>query len=375
MITIASLIERFESDYLRQYGASSLPSHTKALAAMKRCRTQMAPRMLAQCGACGEQRVVPHSCGHRNCPHCQAHESQQWIERQLQRQVPASYFMLTFTVPAELRELAWRNQSWFYAKLFECAWDTVSTFSHNDKKLQGNPGAVAVLHTHSRRLDYHPHVHLVMPAAALDAQNNLWRTKCAKASNGKGCDKPYLFNHKALAKVFRAKLLAAISQEGLPLPQRLPEKWVVDCKCVGSGGPALVYLGRYLYRGVIQEKDILSCADGRVSFRYRDAKTGRTQLRSLSGAAFLWLLLQHVLPKGFRRARNFGFLHPNSKRLITLLHLVLKVAPSAVQAWVKPRPALRCPCCGEVMQIVRRRMAAPTPGRAPDETLAGVAML
>jgi len=261
------------------------------------------------------------------------------------------------------------------ANLFECAWDTVSTFSHNDKKLQGNPGAVAVLHTHSRRLDYHPHVHLVMPAAALDAQNNLWRTKCAKASNGKGCDKPYLFNHKALAKVFRAKLLAAISQEGLPLPQRLPEKWVVDCKCVGSGGPALVYLGRYLYRGVIQEKDILSCADGRVSFRYRDAKTGRTQLRSLSGAAFLWLLLQHVLPKGFRRARNFGFLHPNSKRLITLLHLVLKVAPSAVQAWVKPRPALRCPCCGEVMQIVRRRMAAPTPGRAPDETLAGVAML
>ncbi len=375
MITIASLIERFESDYLRQYGASSLPSHTKALAAMKRCRTQMAPRMLAQCGACGEQRVVPHSCGHRNCPHCQAHESQQWIERQLQRQVPASYFMLTFTVPAELRELAWRNQSWFYAKLFECAWDTVSTFSHNDKKLQGNPGAVAVLHTHSRRLDYHPHVHLVMPAAALDAQNNLWRTKCAKASNGKGCDKPYLFNHKALAKVFRAKLLATISQEGLPLPQRLPEKWVVDCKCVGSGGPALVYLGRYLYRGVIQEKDILSCADGRVSFRYRDAKTGRTQLRSLSGAAFLWLLLQHVLPKGFRRARNFGFLHPNSKRLIALLQLVLRITPSPLQAWLKPRPALRCPCCGEAMQIVRRRMAAPTPGRAPDETLAGVAML
>lgn len=375
MITIASIIERFESDYLSQYGASSLPSHAKALAAMKRCRTQLAPRMLAHCGACGEQRVVPHSCGHRNCPHCQHHESQQWIERQLQRQVPASYFMLTFTVPAELRELAWRHQSWFYAKLFDCAWDTVNDFSHNDKKLQGKPGAVAVLHTHSRRLDYHPHVHLVMPAAALDAQNNLWRTKCAKARNGKGCNKPYLFNHKALAKVFRAKWLAAISQEGLALPARLPEKWVVDCKCVGSGGPALVYLGRYLYRGVIQEKDILSCEDGRVSFRYRDAKTSKIEVRTLSGAAFLWLLLQHVLPKGFRRARNFGFLHPNSKRLIALLKLVLKIAPHPVQAWVKPRPALRCPCCGEAMQIVRRRMAAPTLGREPDETLAGVAML
>ncbi|APW46917.1 IS91 family transposase [Rhodoferax antarcticus] len=375
MITLASVIERFEADYLAQYGATSRLCHTKALAAMKRCRTQLAPRMLAQCGACGEQRVVPHSCGHRNCPHCQHHESQQWIERQLQRQVPASYFMLTFTVPAELRELAWQHQSWFYARLFDCAWETVNDFSHNDKKLQGKPGAVAVLHTHSRRLDYHPHVHLVMPAAALDAQINLWRTKCAKASNGLRQDKRYLFNHKALAKVFRAKLLAAIRQEGLVLPARLPEKWVVDCKCVGSGEKALVYLGRYLYRGVIQEKDILRCEDGQVSFRYVDAKSGKMQVRTLSGAAFLWLLLQHVLPKGFRRARNFGFLHPNSKRLIALLHLALRIVASPVQAWVKPRATLRCPCCGEAMQIVRRRICPSAPGREPDEALSGVAML
>ena len=375
MISLASIIERFEPDYLRQYGASSLPSHAKALAAMKRCRTQLAPRMLAQCGACGEQRVVPHSCGHRNCPHCQAHESQAWIERQLRQQVPASYFMLTFTVPAELRELAWQNQRWFYATLFDCAWETVNDFSHNDKRLQGNPGAVAVLHTHSRRLDYHPHVHLVMPAAALDEGRKLWRTKCAKASNGLRQDKPYLFNHKALAKVFRGKLLAAVRQAGLPLPARLPEQWVVDCKCVGSGEKALVYLGRYLYRGVIQEKDILRCVDGQVSFRYREAKTGRTQVRTLSGAAFLWLLLQHVLPKGFRRARNFGFLHPNSKRLMALLHLVLKVPPNPMQMPVKLRPALQCPCCGGAMQIVRWRMHPATPGREPDETLTGVEML
>jgi len=375
MISLASVIDRFEADFSAQYGAASLPSHTKALAAMKRCRTQLAPRMLAQCGSCGEQRVVPHSCGHRNCPHCQAHESQAWIERQLSKQVPASYFMLTFTVPAELRELAWQHQSWFYAALFDCAWETVNTFSHNDKKLQGKPGAVAVLHTHSRRLEYHPHVHLVMPAAALDESRKLWRTKCAKASNGKGCDKPYLFNHKALAKVFRGKLLAAIQLEGLLLPARLPEKWVVDCKCVGSGEKALVYLGRYLYRGVIQEKDILRCEDGQVSFRYVEAKSGKMQVRTLSGAAFLWLLLQHVLPKGFRRARNFGFLHPNSKRLIALLHLVLKVIPPSVQAWVKPRPTLQCPCCGQAMQIVRRRMCPPAPGREPDQTLTGVAML
>ena len=373
MISLACIIERFEADYLRQYGATSLPSHTHALAAMKRCRTQLAARMLAQCGACGQQRVVPHSCGHRNCPQCQAHESQAWIERQLRQQVPASYFMLTFTVPAELRELAWQHQRWLYATLFDCAWETVKDFSHNDKKLKGNPGAVAVLHTHSRRLDYHPHVHLVMPAAALDEGRKLWRTKCPKTSEAS--DKSYLFNHKALAKVFRAKLLAAIKLEGLALPARLPAKWVVDCKCVGSGAKALVYLGRYLYRGVIQEKDILRCADGQVSFRYRDAKTGKMEVRTLSGAAFLWLLLQHVLPKGFRRARNFGFLHPNSKRLIALLHLVLKVPPNPVQMPVKLRQVLQCPCCGGAMQIVRRRMCPAMTGREPDEALGGVAML
>ncbi|MGI0014268.1 MAG: IS91 family transposase, partial [Nitrososphaera sp.] len=180
------------------------------------------------------------------------------------------------------------------------------------------------------------------------------------------------------AKVFRAKLLAAIGNAGLALPQRLPEKWVVDCKSVGSGEKALVYLGRYLYRGVIQEKDILRCEDGQVSFRYRDGKSGKSCVRTVSGATFLWLVLQHVLPKGFRRARNFGFLHPNSKRLIALLHLVLKIVPRQppLQAWVRPRPTLRCPCCGGAMQIVRRRMApsTPLPERAPDATLSGAAM-
>lgn len=368
MITLGAIIQRFEADYLRQYQAAILPSHVRALDAMKRCRTTLAPRMLAHCGACGEQRIVPHSCGHRNCPHCQHHESQQWLERQLKRHVPATYFMLTFTLPSELRDLAWRNQRTLYALLFECAWETVHTFSQNDQQLQGSPGAVAVLHTHSRRLDYHPHVHLAMPAAALDAQERLWRTKSSK---GKG---NYLFNHKALAKVFRAKLLAAITREGLVLP-RLPEKWVVDCKCVGTGVQALVYLGRYLYRGVIQEKDILRCEDGRVSFRYRDSKTGKMTTRTVSGATFLWLLMQHVLPKGLRRARNFGFLHPNSKRLIALLHWVLKLIPMAPQTWMKTRPPLLCPCCGAAMQIVRRRMAPASPQRTPDETLTGVAML
>ena len=166
----------------------------------------------------------------------------------------------------------------------------------------------------------------------------------------------YLFNHKALAKVFRAKMLAAIEAAGLTLPSRYPEKWVVDCKSAGSGEKALIYPGRYLYRGVIAEKDIVACDNAQVSFRYRSAKTGKTERRTVSSAHFLWLVLQHVLPKWFRRARNFGFLHPNCKRLIALLHVLLKFAPGQAMAWFKERAPILCTCCGAVMAIVKTQI-------------------
>ena len=257
-------------------------------------------------------------------------------------------------MPAELRGLAWQHQRTVYAQLMQCAWDTLRTFSQNHKQLQGSPGAVAVLHTHSRQLAFHPHVHVVMPAAALDADQGLWRTlrKCAKDGSGGG----YLFNHKALAKVFRGKFLAALVEAGLTLPVDLPEKWVVDCKSVGNGHKALVYLGRYLYRGVIAERDILKCENGQVTYRFRDSETKKMMLRTVSGATFLWLVLQHVLPKGFRRSRNFGFLHPNSKRMISLLKLLVFKQAAAPPTPPTPRPQLLCTCCGSPMVIVRRRI-------------------
>lgn len=352
MILLSSIIQTFEAAFLADYQDKLLPSQRQALAAMKQCRTSLSPKMLAQCDDCDQQRLIPHSCGHRHCPHCQSHESQQWLERQLQKQVPAEYFLLTFTLPKELRPLAFQQQRTLYDLLIRCSWDTVNTFARNDRQLQGNAGAIAVLHTHSRRLDYHPHVHLVMPAAAIDTEKRLWRTK----RGSKGEHSSYLFNHKALAKVFRAKLLEAITQAGLALPDRFPQKWVVDVKSVGSGDKALVYLGRYLYKGVIQEKDIIACEDGQVTFRYRDSKTQKLQRRTLPGAEFLWLMLRHVLPKGFRRTRNFGFLHPNSKKLIGLLQYLLGLNPSRALAYLRKRPPLTCACCGGEMRIVKTRI-------------------
>jgi hypothetical protein len=350
MILLSSIIHLFEAELLARYRDSLLPSHLNALAAMADCRTSASPMMLAQCTDCDHRVLVPHSCGHRSCPHCQHHESQQWLERQLQQLVPGQYFLVTFTLPAAFRAMAFAPQSTLYHLLIQCAWQTLNSFAHNDQQLQGTPGAIAVLHTHSRPLDYHPHVHWVVPAAAIDAKKRLWRTKRSKGK------RPYLFNHEALAKVFRAKLLAAITGEGLPLPARYAEKWVVDCKCVGSGEKALVYLGRYLYRGVIREKDILACENGQVTFRYKEGESGRTKKRTVSGAKFLWLILQHVLPKGFRRVRNFGFLHPNSKRLIDVLQLLFGFDPKRGLAFLKSRPQIQCPCCGAPLKIIRTRI-------------------
>jgi hypothetical protein len=350
MILLSSIIKQFESDLLSEYKDQILPSHRKALSDMAICRTSLSPKMQVDCLACDHKTTLPHSCGHRNCPHCQAHEGQRWLERQLKKQVPAEYYLLTFTLPSEFRSLAWRHQKIIYSLMIKCCWETLYQLSQNDKALMGTPGAIAVLHTHKRNLGYHPHVHIVMPAAAIDLIKRLWRTKSKNKKR-----KSYLFNQDALAIVFRAKLLDAITKSGLTLPAKYPKEWVVHCQTVGSGEKALTYLGKYLYRGVIQEKDIISCENGAITFRYVEGKNKIVKYRKVAAVKFLWLIMQHVLPKGFRRARNFGFLHPNSKRLIQLLQYFCKFDPARLLVSSK-RPSLKCCCCGALMVIVKTRI-------------------
>jgi len=297
---------------------------------------------------------IPHSCGHRNCPHCQNHESQQWIENQLNKLLPVRYFLITFTMPRQLRDLVWKNQKTIYSLMFACVQDVLKTFTLNDKKLMGAAGLTAILHTHSRALDYHPHIHVVMPGASINAKTGLWRVKSGR----------YIFNHEALAIVFRSKLLQAIVDSGLRVPKNCAPKWVVDCKDAGHGDKALIYLGRYLYRGVIQEKDILKCENGMVTFRYLHSKTGKYQTRTVTGEYFLYLLMLHVLPKGFRRARDYGFLHSCSKKLIRFLQLILRVSPFKMFYQKKERPKIICPVCGAKMRIIKTRIQQPDVGEA-----------
>jgi hypothetical protein len=337
---LANLIEQYLPRFKSEHAKRLLPSHQSAIDALLRCRTMAAGEMILDCTECTEQREYPLSCGHRSCPKCQNHEASLWLDRQSKKLLPVEYFLVTFTLPHELRTLAWHHQKVIYSLLLTIAAKTLKDFGLNPKLLGGAIGLTAILHTHSRRLDYHPHVHVVVPGAAVNRRRKQW-----KRVKGK-----YLFNQQALARVFRARLLAAIKTAGLGLPSNLPRQWVVDCKHVGQGLPALHYLSRYLYRGVISEKNIISNRDGQVTFRYIDSKTSKPQYRTLKGEAFLWLVLQHVLPRGFRRVRDYGFLHSNAKKILSLVQLILRVIIATRAS--RPRPMIRCPICQSPMRIV-----------------------
>ena len=347
---MASIINQYYDAFINRYADTSLPGHLRAMNAIRSCRTPDSGELYVQCPNCNHAEWRPLSCGHRSCPKCQNHEASQWIDRQQGKLLPVPYFMATFTLPYELRSLTWRHQKEVYSILFTCVSSTLKDFGLNPKNLGAEIGMTMVLHTHNRKLDFHPHIHVVAPGGGIDKHRRQWKKKKGK----------YLFNQDAMAKVFRARFLAALNEAGLSIPRNIPSEWVVDCKHVGKGLTALKYLSKYLYRGVISEKNIISNQDGEVTFKYIESKTGNTQYRTLKGEDFLRLIMQHVLPKGFRRVRDYGFLHSNAKKLLSLVQLVLHVVIKGIKQ--RPRPVFKCPWCKSPMVILGFRQTAWKPG-------------
>jgi hypothetical protein len=347
---MAALVEQYYDKYIGRYGDTALPSHLKTLSAILRCRTPESGELYVQCPACDHAEWRPISCGNRHCPKCQNHNTSQWIDKQQEKLLPVPYFMATFTLPFELRPLAWFNQKVVYSLLFKCVAGILKDFGLNPKNLGAELGLTMVLHTNNRKLDYHPHVHAIVPGGGIDRRCRCWRRVKEK----------FLFNEFALAKVFRARILEQIKNIGLIIPNDVPKKWVVDCRHVGSGITAIKYLSRYLYRGVISEKNIVSNEKGQVTFKYVESESGETTSRSLKGEDFLHLILQHVLPKGFRRVRDYGFLHSNAKKMRTLIQLILHVIIQQLQ--LRPKPVFLCPCCKSPMMIMKFRRNVMLPG-------------
>lgn len=336
---LASLFNRYLIPLLRKYGRTYSDDQKSALWAICNCRTQSLGNIVFKCPDCGEVHHAPHSCGNRSCQQCHHHSTVAWFDRQQQKLIPARYYLITFTVPFELRPSIYANQRLAYGLMFKAAEQTVNAVAAIQRHLGAAPGFVAVLHTNSRRLDFHPHIHIVMPGGGI--RGNTWISKSRK----------YMFPFNVLKDLFRAKLLSFFDQNRIAFDKDVYKKrWSARIDAAGDGAPALKYLSRYLNKGVIQDKNIISDIDSVITFRYFDSKDKHWKTRSLPALEFLDLVLQHVLPKGFRRARDYGFLHGNAKRTLHRIQLLLESAPQLIETKPPSRP--RCPQCEHAMVIV-----------------------
>lgn len=336
---LADLFNRYLTSLLQKYGQTYNADQKSALWAICNCRTPSLGNIVFKCPDCGQVHHAPHSCGNRSCPQCHHHSTVAWFERQQQKLIPARYYLITFTVPFELRPTIYANQKLAYGLMFKAAEETVNAVAANQRHLGAAPGFTGVLHTNSRRLDFHPHIHIVMPGGGI--RNNKWITKSRK----------HMFPHDVLKNLFRGKLLSFLKQNCIQFDKGVyKKKWNARIDAAGDGAPSLKYLSRYLNKGVIQDKNILSDVDAIITFQYFDSKDKHWKKRSLPALEFLNLILQHVLPKGFRRARDYGFLHGNAKKTLHQIQLLLEANPPFIESKPPPRPL--CPNCKHAMVIV-----------------------
>ncbi|HEV2121973.1 MAG TPA: transposase zinc-binding domain-containing protein, partial [Chloroflexota bacterium] len=246
---MADIFRRYGPAYRQQFGDRLLPSHRRAMAAIEQCRTEALGGHIYTCPACATTRYSYHSCRNRHCPTCQQDAAQTWLARQQDLLLPVPYFLVTFTLPATLRELARQHQRRIYTLFFRASAAALQQLAQDPRFLGGQLGMLGVLQTWTRDLRYHPHIHYLVPAVGL-APNGSWiQTKT-----------DFLVHVKPLASLLRGKLRAALSQT--PLSAELPadtwrQPWVVDCRPVGSGRMALQYLARYVFRVALSNNRIV----------------------------------------------------------------------------------------------------------------------
>ena len=358
--------------------------HVKVLLAIQRCRTAALGGHLDECTRCGHRAISYNSCRNRHCPKCQTAARDRWIAARQRELLPTRYLHVVFTLPHRLAPLVLQNKKVLYDLLFRTSAETLLEVARNPRRLGAEIGFFTVLHTWSQKLTAHPHVHCVVPAGGLSPDHTRW----VRSRDN------YFLPKKVLRKVFRGKFVDALKQafqnsqlnfygdlKLLAEPKTFAawlrglfrQNWVVYLK-PPFGGPAYVlqYLGRYTHRVAISNHRLVSFIDGQVTFRWRDsAHHNEQKLLTLSVDEFLRRFLLHILPQGFMRIRNFGFL-ANRKRA-TLLPLCFQLLGatqerSAEQHTPSPEDApdlYRCPQCGGAMKVIERLTAAEIQLRSP----------
>jgi hypothetical protein len=257
------------ADYQAQHSLSQLERRT--IQALLDCRSGQLGSTLYQCAHCGRQHFVHRSCGNRHCPQCQQHKTRQWLLTQRLRQLPMPHFLLTFTVPQSLRPFLRAHKRVGYEALFRASAETIKKLAR-DPRLLGTDlaGFTGMLHTWGRQLQYHPHLHYLLPGGGPSPDRNRW---LATSEN-------FFLPVEALSPIFRAKFRDEMEKAGLldQIPSEVGQQdWVVHCQAVGDGSRALQYLARYLFRVALSNSRILACHNSVVTFSFRDKKTGSSR--------------------------------------------------------------------------------------------------
>lgn len=325
MLEIADVVRQFGPSYLKAFGGRMLPSHCRALEDIAACRTPAMGGHLYQCCGCGDSFYVYHGCGNRSCPACHAHQTRLWLEARTEELLPCPYYHVCVTVPSELHALFRTNQRLAYGLLMRAAAGAVRDLCGDNRYMGATPAILAVLHTWSARMDYHPHVHLLVSGGGVARDGTAWR----EARHN------FLLPVRALSQLVRGKFHAQLQKERPELALEhagavWEKKWVAWCKPWGQGEQALLdYLGRYVHRVAITNSRILAIGENTVTFRYKERKQDRWRTCTLSGHEFLRRFLQHVLPKGLHKVRYYGLWNPQKRQVLRNASIALELLQDA----------------------------------------------
>jgi putative transposase/transposase-like zinc-binding protein len=351
MAELAEIFRRHGPAYRAKFKDQMLPSHVQAMEAIEQCRTEELGGHVYFCERCQDYQYSYHSCKNRHCPKCQNGAANAWLQRQQEMLLPVPYFLVTFTLPEALRELTRRHQKLLYNTLFRTSAAALQTLALDPRFVGGTIGMIGVLHTWTRAMHYHPHVHYLVPAGGLAQDGQHWLPS----------REDFLVPVTALSVMFRAKFRDALRKSrlfDLVPPEVWEQDWVVHCEPVGTGAQALQYLAPYVFRVAISNNRILTLGDGQVTFQYKDSQTKQTKICTLSAEAFIRRFLQHVLPDHFVKVRYYGLLSPGNRAALQTVRELLGVQSTPRQLEghaadsTPATTAVRCPRCGNAMELV-----------------------
>lgn len=326
-LELADIFRQCGPAYRQAHGARLSPEQRRTMHAIEACRTSVLGGHVDECETCGHRVISYNSCRNRHCPKCQALATAQWLEDRGAELLPVDYFHVVFTVPEQIAEIALQNKRVVYDILFSAASETLQSLAADPKHLGAEIGFLAVLHTWGQNLMHHPHVHCLVPGGGLALDGTQWVS----------CRKGFFLPLKVLSRLFRRLFLQALGQafdrgtlafHGClndltdrhalmsVIGRARAKEWVVYAKRpFGAPEQVLSYLGRYTHRVAISNDRLVKFEEGKVTFRWKDYRhSNRQKLMTLRAEEFIRRFLLHVLPKGFQRIRQYGFLSNRSRR-------------------------------------------------------------